>query len=199
MILSTGRSTMIEVEDAVDTILKNGCKKLAILHCVSDYPASFKSLNLRAMNTLKETFNLPVGFSDHSLGIEASVAAVALGAKIIEKHITLDRNLEGPDHKASLEPKELKSMVSAIRNVEMAMGDGVKKPDRSELWGLKNSRKSIIAKVDISSGTQIVREMLAIKRPGNGIEPKYFDQVIGKFSMKKIKKDSSLNWGMIRR
>ncbi|MBU4298539.1 N-acetylneuraminate synthase, partial [Patescibacteria group bacterium] len=168
IILSTGMATLNEVKEAVKIIKKQGNNKIVLLHCTTNYPCPLEEVNLRAMLTLKKEFNLPVGYSDHTLGIMVPIMAVAMGAKVIEKHFTLDRNLPGPDHKASLEPDELKEMVVAIRNVEKAMGRSIKKPTKSEEKIKKVVRKSIIVKIDIPAGTKITKETLIIKRPGIG-------------------------------
>ncbi len=197
IILSTGMATLGEVEEALNVIRSEGVEKVILLHCVSNYPAMIENVNLRAMETLKQAFKLPVGFSDHTLGITASIAAVALGACVIEKHFTLDRNLLGPDHKASLEPDELKEMVKTIRDVEKALGDWIKRPTINEEEIKKIARRSIIAKIGISEGTVITEDMLDIKRPGTGIEPKYFNSVIGMRAKKDIKKSAIVTWKMI--
>jgi len=209
IILSTGMSTLGEVEEAVKTIINvnpsffntshislftSHVSPLILLHCVSNYPAKYEDVNLKAMLTLKEAFKLPVGYSDHTLGIEVAVAATALGAKVIEKHFTLDRGLPGPDHKASLEPDELKAMVKAIRNIEKALGDGVKRPTQSELKVMKVARRSLVAARDIRA-EEVVRESdIVTKRPGTGIPPKFKDIVIGMRPMRDIKKDEPFNW-----
>ena len=197
IILSTGMSTLGEIEEALRIIRNEGVEDIVLLHCVSNYPARIEDVNLRAMETLKQAFKIPVGFSDHTLGITASIAAVALGACVIEKHFTLDRNLPGPDHKASLEPDELKEMIKGIRNVEKALGDGIKRQTINEEEIKKIARRSIIAKIGISEGTVITEDMLDIKRPGTGIVPKYFDSVIGMRAKKDIKKDDLITWGVI--
>ncbi len=199
IILSTGRSYLREVREAVATIFKTGNRRIALLHCVSNYPADFKELNLRAITTLRKTFNLKVGFSDHTPGIEASIAAVALGAKIIEKHLTLNKDLTGPDHRGSLEPEEFKVLVTAIRNTEIALGDGKKRPAKSEFWGRRNVRKGLFAKVDIPKGTTLKDDMIIIKRPAVGIEANYFDKIIGRTTLCSIKKDIPIKWDMLRR
>ena len=197
IILSTGMSTLGEIEEALDVIRSEGVEDIILLHCVSNYPARIEDVNLRAMGTLKQAFKLPVGFSDHTLGITAPIAAVALGACVIEKHFTLDRNLPGPDHKASLEPDELKEMVKDIREVEKALGNGIKKPTKEEEEVKKVARKSIVAKVDISKGAIITEEMLDVKRPGTGIEPKYLKFIIGRKTKEDIKKDDVIRFEMI--
>ena len=197
IILSTGMSTLGEIEEALDVIRSEEVEDIILLHCVSNYPARVEDVNLRAMGTLKQAFKLPVGFSDHTLGITAPIAAVALGACVIEKHFTLDRNLPGPDHKASLEPDELKEMVKAIREVEKALGNGIKKPTKEEEKIKKVARRSIVAKVDISKGAIITEEMLDVKRPGTGIEPKYLKFIIGRKAKEDIKKDIIISLKMI--
>ena len=197
IILSTGMSTLGEVEEALNVIRSEGVNDIILLHCVSNYPAKIENVNLRAMETLKQAFKLPVGFSDHTIGITASIAAVALGACVIEKHFTQDRNLAGPDHKASLEPDELKEMVNAIRDVEKALGGGIKRPTQGEKEIKKVARRSIVAKVDIPEGAIITEEMLDIKRPGTGIVPKYFDFIVGMRAKKDIKKSNIVTWKMI--
>ena len=189
IILSTGMAILGEVEEALNVIRSEGVEDIILLHCVSNYPARIEDVNLRAIETLKQAFKLPVGFSDHTLGITALIAAVALGACVIEKHFTLDRNLPGPDHKASLEPNELKEMVQAIRDVEKALGDGVKRPTKDEEEIKRAARRSIVAKVDIPKGTIIAEDMLDVKRPGTGIEPKYIDMIVGKKAKENIRKD----------
>lgn len=187
IILSTGMSTLGEVEEALNAIRNEGVDDIILLHCVSNYPTRIEDVNLSVMETLKQAFKLPVGFSDHTLGITATIAAVALGAAVIEKHFTLDRNLPGPDHKASLEPDELKEMVKAIRDVEKALGDGVKRPTRDEEEIKKVARRSIVAKIAIPKGTIITEDMLDVKRPGTGIEPKYMERVIGRMAKVSIR------------
>ncbi|MBR4759344.1 MAG: N-acetylneuraminate synthase [Lachnospiraceae bacterium] len=180
VILSTGMSTLGEVEDAVGVLKSNGTCKITLLHCTTEYPAPFADVNLRAMNTLKDKFGLETGYSDHTKGIEIPVAAVAMGATVIEKHFTLDRNMEGPDHKASLEPQELCDLVRCIRNVEMAMGSGKKEPAPSEMKNIAVVRKSIVAAHSIKKGEILSEENLTTKRPGNGMNPMLWTQVIGK-------------------
>ncbi len=203
VILSTGMSYLNEVEKAVRWIYdiwnKSGFnQQLTLLHCVSNYPAHAKDVNLYAMNTLKTAFGLSVGYSDHTLGIEIPIAAVAMGAKVIEKHFTLDRNMKGPDHKASLEPDELKAMVKAIRNVEKAMGDGIKRPAESEEETRAIARRSLVAKRDIKKGNVIRSDDIIIKRPGNGILPEFKDIIKGMKAGKNIKADSVIKWGDLK-
>lgn len=197
IILSTGMASMGEVKEAVKTILSAGNRKLVLLHCTSNYPAKYNNINLKAMNVLNDHFSLPVGYSDHSTGIEVAIAAVALGASVIEKHLTLNRNMPGPDHLASLEPKEMAELIRSVRNVELSLGDGEKRPAKSELGIRKISRKSIVAATDIAIGQKISEDMITMKRPGTGILPKHFNRIIGRRAKQNIKKDSLFNWRMI--
>ena len=180
VILSTGMATFGEIEEALAAIRQEGVDEIILLHCVSCYPARIEDMNLRVMGTLRQAFGLPVGLSDHSLGITVPIAAVALGAYAIEKHFTLDKKLPGPDHRASLEPGELKEMVKALRDVEKALGNGIKRPTVEEEENKKVGRRSIVARVDIPAGAVITEEMLAIKRPGGGLEPKFISLLIGR-------------------
>lgn len=186
-ILSTGMSTLGEVEEAVTVLREEGLGEIVLLHCVSSYPTRIEDTNLRVMTTMRYIFNLPVGLSDHTVGISVPIAAVALGACVIEKHFTLDKKLPGPDHRASLEPEELKEMVAAIRDIEGALGDGIKRPTKEEEENKKVARRSLVARVDIPEGEIITREMLDIKRPGTGLEPRLIDIVIGQRAKAKIK------------
>ena len=181
-ILSTGMCELEDVRAAVNALYKNGLSKenLTLLHCNTEYPTPFEDVNLKAMEALRKEFGVEVGYSDHTKGIEVPIAAVALGASIIEKHFTLDRNMEGPDHKASLEPYELKSMVSAIRNIEKAIsGDGIKHISNSEQKNIAIARKSIVAARDIKEGELLTEENLTVKRPGTGISPMRWEELIG--------------------
>jgi len=191
LIISTGMANLGEVESAIDILVKSGTKRanITILHCTTNYPCPYKEVNLKAMLTLKEAFKLPVGYSDHTLGIEVPIAAVALGAKIIEKHFTLDKKLPGPDHKASLEPAELKKMIKAIRNIEIALGDGIKKPNISEIEIMKVVRKSIVASKSIKKGEVFTKTNITVKRPGIGISPMRWDEVIGERANRDFKDD----------
>lgn len=197
IILSTGMSTLGEIEEALEVIRKEGAEEIVLLHCVSCYPAKVEDMNLKAMETLKHAFKLPVGLSDHTVGITTPIVAVALGACVIEKHFTLDKNLPGPDHKASLAPDELKQMVKAIRDVGKALGDGIKKPTKDEEENKKAARRSIVAKVDIPEGAIITKEMLNVKRPGTGIEPKHIEEVSGARAKVDIKRDDRITWSKI--
>ena len=180
IIMSTGMSTLEEVGNAVKVLKENGAADITLLHCTTEYPAPYEDVNLKAMDTMKEAFGLPVGYSDHTKGIEIPIAAVARGACVIEKHFTLDRNMEGPDHKASLEPQELAEMVRTIRNVEQAIGDGVKKVSASELKNQDIARKSIIAAKAIKAGETFSEENITTKRPGSGIDPMRWFDLLGK-------------------
>ena len=192
IIISTGMATLDEIKETYDFIENKD--NLIILHCITGYPTSFEEANLNFIKTLKSEFDVPIGFSDHSPGIELPIAAVALGACVVEKHFTLDKNLEGPDHKASLNPKEFKAMVDAIRNIEVAMGDGVRKFSDNELEIKKVARKSIVLNQDVSKDMIIERGMLSIKRPGTGIPPKFIDDVVGKKLIKDLKSNNVLKW-----
>ena len=198
VILATGMSTLGEVEEAVEVVVKGGNQQIILLHCVSSYPARIEDTNLKAAETLRYTFERPVGLSDHSMGITIPIAAAALGARVIEKHFTLDSNLPGPDHRASLAPEELKQMVEAIRGVERAMGDGVKKPTPEEAENKEVMRRSIVARVDIPQGATIAEEALDIKRPGAGIPPKGITAVVGRKAVITIKKDELITWDKVR-
>lgn len=181
-ILSTGMCDMEDVRAAVEALYKNGLSKdnLILLHCNTEYPTPFEDVNLKAMDALRNEFGVEVGYSDHTKGIEVPIAAVALGATVIEKHFTLARNMEGPDHKASLEPNELKAMVRAIRNIEMALGgDGTKHISESERKNIAIARKSIVAARHIKKGELLTEENLTVKRPGTGISPMYWEDIIG--------------------
>ena len=212
IILSTGMANLKEVKEAVETILPIN-KELILLHCTTNYPTKVSEVNLLAMKTMEKEFGLPIGYSDHTEGIKISLAAVALGACVIEKHFTLDKNMPGPDHKASLETGELKEMAEGIRNIEKrlsagenpetiikqldvseAMGDGIKKPNPSEIEVAKVARKSIIAAKNIEKGAEIKEDMLQIKRPGTGIKPKFINKITGKKTRKEIKKDELIQF-----
>lgn len=194
IILSTGMANLSEIKEALKLIRKQGAREVILLHCVTDYPAKFESVNLKAMQTLRDIFKIPVGLSDHTSGIMIPIAAAAMGACIIEKHFTLDKNLPGPDHEASLDPDELEEMVKAIRCVKKAMGNGIKKPTKSEERIKKIVRRSIVARVNIHKGTRIAASMLDIKRPGTGIAPKFLVRLVGKNAKRDIKQDALLNF-----
>ena len=180
IILSTGMSDLREIDRAVKVIRATGNERIALLHCVSNYPAAPETINLRAMETMRKKFKLPVGYSDHSEGSEIALAAVALGAVIVEKHFTLDRTMAGPDHRASIEPAELKTLVAGIRKVGQALGSGIKKPDASELDTARVARKSLVAACPITGGTVLTREMITLKRPGTGLPAEKLLQLIGR-------------------
>ena len=192
VILSTGMSYMEEIQDAIKVLKENGTKDITVLHCNTEYPTPIEDVNLNAMNTIKENLKVEIGYSDHTTGIEVPIAAVAMGAKVIEKHFTLDKNMEGPDHKASLEPNELKDMVYAIRNIEKAMGNGVKVPSKSETKNLMIARKSIVANKLIKKGEKFTEDNLTCKRPGDGISPMKWEDVIGKVANKDFEEDEMI-------
>lgn len=192
VILSTGMSTLAQVATAYDTLLASGAPKVSLLHCTTNYPCPYDEVNLRAMLTLKEAFKCQVGYSDHTMGTEIPVAAVAMGAEIIEKHFTLDRTMEGPDHKASLEPAELKLMVEQIRHIEAGLGDGIKRPNKSEAENAKVVQKSILAKRPIKQGETLTEDMLVAKRAGEGISVKYWDMVVGAYAIRDFEIDEPI-------
>ena len=191
VVLSTGMCDVADIRNALDILIKFGLTKgqITILHCNTEYPTPFEDVNLRAMRTINEEFGVKVGYSDHTQGIEVPIAAVALGAEVIEKHFTLDRNLPGPDHKASLEPDELKAMVSAIRNIEQAMGDGEKKVTVSEGKNIAIARKSIVAACPIKKGEILFEENLTVKRPGTGISPMRWEEIVGTIATRDYNED----------
>ncbi|GEN57110.1 N-acetylneuraminate synthase [Halolactibacillus alkaliphilus] len=189
VILSTGMSTMEDIRNAINALKDNGTNKITVLHCTTEYPTPFNDVNLNAMLTIKNEFDLQVGYSDHTEGIEVPIAAVALGARVIEKHFTLDRNMEGPDHKASLEPDELKAMVDSIRNIESALGNRIKQPAESEKKNMAVARKSIIASKDIKASEIFTENNLTVKRPGTGISPMRWFDVIGKCALRDFEED----------
>jgi N,N'-diacetyllegionaminate synthase len=190
MILSTGMAEMDEIGAAVSAI----SAPLTLLHCTTQYPCPVSEVNLAAMKTLREAFGVPVGYSDHTQGIPIALAAAALGATVIEKHFTLDKNLSGPDHKASLGPDELRQMVSAIRDIEIAMGDGKKTLSGSEKINAAAARKSLLSERALPKGHRLSEEDIGIKRPGDGIAPKFFDAVVGKTLARAIDAEHVLQW-----
>lgn len=201
VILSTGMSTLKEIESALDILTSKNLKKkdITLLHCNTEYPTPFVDVNLKAMENLKNHFDIMVGYSDHTLGIEVPIAAVALGACVIEKHITLDSKMEGPDHFASIEPKQLDSMVKSIRNIEMAIsGSGIKTPSNSELKNINIARKSIFTNCKIERGTVIEKKHLTTLRPGDGISPMNWNKIVGKTVNKKLPIFHKLNWNDIK-
>ena len=197
IILSTGMSKLGEVEDAIDVIRDEGVEDIVLLHCVTGYPVEPQDVNLRTLQTLRCAFGLPVGFSDHTLSLTIPAVAFALGACVIEKHLTLDKNLPGPDHKASLEPDEFKKMVNSVREVEKALGDGIKRPTEKEEEIKKVVRKSIVAKEFIPEGVSLTENMLTFKRPGTGISPLFVNIILGRKTKKSLKKDEILTWEII--
>ncbi len=198
IILSTGMATLGEVEAALAVIRKAGNDAVTLLHCVTEYPAPYDEINLSAMTTMRQAFGVEVGYSDHTDGIDIAIAAVALGAVIIEKHFTLDKNLEGPDHKASLEPDELARMIESIRRVERALGDGVKRPARCELKNMQVVRKSVVASQRIEAGESLARKMLTIKRPGTGVAPFDLEKILGRRVNAHLEPDEVITWRHLR-
>ncbi len=194
VILSTGMSTLGEVETAVRALQDAGCRHLVLLHCVTQYPTPVDQVNLRAMTTLRRAFGLPVGYSDHTPGHEVAVAAAALGAVIIEKHLTLDPTAPGPDHAASSSPAEFAALVRAVRNVEAALGDGIKRPAACELPNLVVARKSLVAARDLAAGDVVGAHDVLIKRPGDGIAPRHLAQVVGRRLARAVARDTVLSW-----
>ncbi len=189
VILSTGMAEMDEIQAAINVLRENGTEDIKILHCTTEYPAPIEDVNLNVMKTMRETFGYPVGYSDHTQGIEVDLAAVALGATVIEKHFTLDKNLPGPDHKASLEPDELKEMVDGIRKIELALGSDEKRPSRVELKNRLVARKSIVAKKAIKAGEILTTNNITTKRPGTGINPMRWNEVIDTKAIKDFEED----------
>jgi N-acetylneuraminate synthase len=194
IILSTGMSSLSEIEETVSVLRANPKAQISILHCNTEYPTPFSDVNLRAMNSLKEYFNTPVGYSDHTIGIEVPIAAVALGATIIEKHFTLDRTMEGPDHAASIEPEELKQMVVAIRNIEKALGSEVKQASSSEMKNIAIARKSIHLSRSMSAGEILTKEDFEMLRPGDGISPMNYHELIGRTLIKSLPKGQKISF-----
>lgn len=194
LILSTGMCDLSDIEKALETLLKNGAKRkdITVLHCTTEYPAPINEVNLNAMKTIREAFHVNVGYSDHTDNIDIPIAAVALGAKIIEKHITLDKSLPGPDHKASINPKDFKKMVFSIRRIELALGSTIKKPSKSELSNIKIVRKSIVASKYIKKGEFFSEKNITVKRPGYGISPMRWDEIIGIKALKDYIPDENI-------
>ena len=192
VIMSTGMATMEEIETSLKYLRNNGSGPVTLLHCNSEYPTPYPDANLRAMSTMRDHFGLEVGYSDHTLGIEVPIAAAALGARIIEKHFTLDKNMEGPDQISSIEPDELKQLVISIRHVEAALGSGIKKPTESERKNINIVRKSIVAEGPIKKGELLTENNLACKRPGGGISPMEWDNVIGKTAVRDFQPDEMI-------
>lgn len=199
IIFSTGMSTLGDIENALAILIDAGTQKenITVLHCNTEYPTPMHDVNLKAMLTIKHAFGVNVGYSDHTLGIEVSVAAVAMGARVIEKHFTTSNLLEGPDHKASLEPDELKSLVSSIRNIEKAIGTGIKLPTQSEKKNINIARKSIHLGKDIKKGKVLEFDDLVVKRPGNGIDPKFISEIVGCIAKEDLREDTLLHFNNI--
>jgi N-acetylneuraminate synthase/N,N'-diacetyllegionaminate synthase len=197
IILSTGMATFEEIDEAINIIKNEGVEDIILLYCVTSYPAKMESLDLNVISSLRNRYHLPVGFSDHTTGIVAAIAARTLNACVIEKHFTLDRKMSGPDHKASIDPKGLKKLVMAIREIESALGNGMKKISKEEREIKAITRKSLVAAIDISAGTIITEIMIDLKRPGTGLAPKYKDKIIGKKSNRSIKKNELFDWDMM--
>ena len=195
LILSTGMSTIDEVKNALNVLIKSGTKKskITVLHTTSEYPAPIEDVNLKAMVTIGKELDVNIGYSDHTQGIEVSLAAVAIGARCIEKHFTLDCNMEGPDHKASLEPDQLEAMIKSIRNIEIALGSSIKKPSKSELQNILVARKSIVAKTKIKKGDLFTKDNISTKRPGIGISPMQWDDIIGTPSKNDYEEDDLID------
>ena len=189
VVMSTGMCEMQEIEDAIAVLRENGTSDIKLLHCNTEYPTPYEDVNLRAMKTLRDAFGVEVGYSDHTKGIEVPIAAVAMGASVIEKHFTLDRNMEGPDHKASLEPQELKQMVDSIRHIEAALGSGDKRPSPSEKKNMAVARKSIVAAKRIKAGDILTEENITVKRPGTGICPMRWKEVLGTRAVRDFEED----------
>lgn len=196
VVMSTGMANLNEVREAFEVLIKNGVKKeeITILHCNTEYPTPMKDVNLKAMLTMGNEFDVKVGYSDHTLGIEVPIAAVALGAKIIEKHFTLDNTMEGPDHKASLEPDELIKMVKGIRNIEIALGNGTKEPSNSEQKNISVARKSIVASKTIKKGELLTDQNICVKRPGTGVSPMKWHEIIGTEAIKDFEADELIRF-----
>ena len=189
VVMSTGMCDMNEIQDAIEVLEKNGTTEITLLHCNTQYPTPYEHVNLCAMNSIRDALHKEVGYSDHTQGVEVPIAAVAMGATVIEKHFTLDKNMEGPDHKASLDPTELKQMVSAIRNIEKAIGNGLKEPSSSEVANKAVARKSIVASRSIKQGEVFSEDNLTTKRPGTGISPMKWYEVIGKVAPRDFSED----------
>lgn len=194
VVMSTGMCELAEIQDALQVLEANGAGDITLLHCNTEYPTPFSDVNLLAMKQMAEILKKPIGYSDHTVGIEVPIAAVALGAVVIEKHFTMDKQMLGPDHSASLEPSELKEMIKAIRNIEASLGDGRKKRTGSEEKNCKAARKSIVAKCRIKAGEVFSEKNLAVKRPGNGISPMKWHEVIGQAAQHDYEEDELIRW-----
>lgn len=197
IILGTGMSNISEIKRAIKAIKSTGNNQIIALHCTTDYPTSLEDVNLKAMLTMKKELNCLIGYSDHTIGTTVAIAAVALGANVIEKHFTIDKKMKGPDHRASANPEELKEMISRIRETEKILGNSIKKPTKSEKKNMNIIRKSIVAKKDIRKGVKITRDMIIIKRPGTGLEPSKIEEILGKKTRKYIKKDEFFTKKMV--
>ncbi len=194
VLLSTGMSTLAEVSAGLDAVRSGGSDAITLLQCTTEYPAPLADVNLRAMVTMRRAFGLPVGFSDHTAGVEAAVSAVALGAVVIEKHITLDRDMSGPDHKASMPPLEFRRFVRHIRDTELLLGDGVKRPSRREQATARDIRRSIVAARNIARGERLTEAMLALKRPAWGIRPEFLPIILGRVLKRNLRRDEPIEW-----
>jgi N-acetylneuraminate synthase/N,N'-diacetyllegionaminate synthase len=197
VIISTGLCNLGEIEEAVNTCKNSGNDDIILLHCSSNYPSTPDILNLKAIKTMRKAFDCVIGYSDHSVGIHLSIAAVTLGASVLEKHFTLDRTMKGPDHPFAIEPQELKLMIRNIRDAELAFGDGIKKRSDKEEDMYKKARRSVIAACAIPKGTVITREMLTVKRPGFGIKPKYINHIVGRKAAVNIEEDDIITWDLV--
>lgn len=193
VVMSTGMCKMKEIADAIAVLHENGTSNITLLHCNTEYPTPYEDVNLKAMQTIKDTFGYEIGYSDHTKGIEVPIAAVAMGATIIEKHFTLERNMEGPDHKASLEPDEFRMMIRSIRNIEKAIGTGNKVPSPSEIKNITVARKSIVAKTHINVGDALTEKNITVKRPGIGISPMRWNEVIGTKAIREFDEDELID------
>ena len=198
IVMSTGMCEIQEIHDALKVLIDSGAGKITVLHCNTEYPTPFSDVNLKAMLHIKQETHMPVGYSDHTVGIEIPVAAVALGATVIEKHFTLDKTMEGPDHRASLDPVELKQMVDAIRHVEAGLGDGIKRRTASEAKNVSVARKSIVARTSISKGEKFTQENITVKRPGSGINPMQWYDIIGKTADRDYQEDEIISGDVLR-
>ncbi|MFX0137541.1 MAG: N-acetylneuraminate synthase family protein [Candidatus Hodarchaeota archaeon] len=198
IILSTGMCTMNEVRESVSVIVGKGNENIILLHCVTNYPAEPVHINLKCIPAMKAEFDIPIGYSDHTIGIACCIGAAAIGANVLEKHFTHDKNAEGPDHMLSADPEEMRQIIENVRNIENAMGDGVKRPSDGEKTTRINNRKSIVTVRTIPKGTIITKDMIAIKRPGFGIQPKFFPEVVGRMTKTDIKAEEPVLWDYVR-
>lgn len=194
IVLSTGMSNLGEVENALNTIYEEGNTDVTLLHATTNYPAAYEDVNMRAMVTLRDAFKVKVGYSDHTIGNDAAIVAVALGATLIEKHFTLDKRMVGPDHRASMNPEELKSFVKAIRNTEIILGDGIKAPTKGEISIMKEVRRSIVVTRQVRAGTIITKEIIDVKRPSSGIKPEFYNMILGRTLKRDLQEDEPILW-----